>query len=67
MKFCKGCRRAFIETDVPGGAKRASCNKATILAWINDEKWVNDFACIKVVEKLKAEVERLQKETDEKE
>jgi len=29
-------------------------DRATILTLIEDEKWVNDFACMKVIEKLKA-------------
>ena len=28
-------------------------DKATILACLDDKKWVNDFACMKVIEKLK--------------
>ena len=29
-------------------------DRCTILTFIEDEKWVNDFACMKVIEKLKA-------------
>ena len=29
-------------------------DRGTILTFIEDEKWVNDFACMKVIEKLKA-------------
>ena len=29
-------------------------DRATILTYIEDKKWVNDFACMKVIEKLKA-------------
>ena len=32
-------------------------DRATILTFIDDRKWVNDFACMKVIEKLKAELE----------
>jgi hypothetical protein len=28
-------------------------DRITILTYINDPKWVNDFACMKVIEKLK--------------
>ena len=33
-------------------------DKATILTWIDDIKWVNDFACMKVIEKLKEIVDK---------
>ena len=29
-------------------------DKVTILTFIEDKKWVNDYACMKVIEKLKA-------------
>lgn|SRR3990167_10908615 len=29
-------------------------NRETILTYIYDQKWINDFACMKVIEKLKA-------------
>ena len=42
-------------------------DRATILSWIDDRKWVNDFACMKVIERLKAIIDRLVREQDEAE
>lgn len=39
-------------------------DKATVLSWIDDPKWVNDFAVAMVIEKLKEQNEQLQKEID---
>ena len=33
-------------------------DRMTILTWIDDKKWINDFACMKVIEKLKNEVDK---------
>ena len=37
-------------------------DRATILTFIEDKKWVNDFACMKVIEKLKEREKAARKE-----
>ena len=39
-------------------------DEATILSFINDKKWINDFAAAKVIRALKDKIEELEKERD---
>ena len=39
-------------------------DEATILSFINDKKWINDFAAAKVIRALKDKIEELEKELD---
>jgi hypothetical protein len=43
----------IIKQPVEGLLYDLNRDRATILTLIKDEKWVNDFACMKVIEKLK--------------
>jgi len=53
----------IIKQPIEGLLYDLNRDKVTILAYIDDKKWVNDFACMKVIEKLKSIVD--EKEADE--
>ncbi len=52
----------FIKQPTLGLLYDLNRDSATILTFIKDVKWVNDYACMLVISKLKEENEKLKKE-----
>jgi hypothetical protein len=48
----------FIKQPIEGILYDLNRYEATVLTWIKDQKWVNDFAVAKVIRKLKEELDK---------
>ena len=51
----------FIEQPVDGILYDLNRSEEVVLTFINDEKWINDYAVCKVIRKLYEKVEKLEK------
>ena len=51
----------FIKQPADGILYDLNRNEVTVLTWIKDQKWVNDYAVAKVIRKLKEELDKAQK------
>ena len=54
----------IIEQPTEGLLYDLNRDKATILTFVNDEKWINDFAVALVIEKLKTIIEEYKNESN---
>jgi hypothetical protein len=50
----------FIEQPIDGMLYDLNRNEATILAFIEDPKWINDYAVCQVIRALKKRIEELE-------
>ena len=48
----------FIQQPIESILYDLNRDRVTILTFINDEKWINDFACMKVIETMKARLSK---------
>jgi hypothetical protein len=55
----------IIEQPADGILYDLNRDKVTIMTFINDKKWVNDYACALVIAKLKKELEHTEKQYNE--
>lgn len=53
--------KEFVKQPVEGMLYDLNRNELTVLAFIEDKKWINDFACGKVIRELKNQIEELKK------
>jgi hypothetical protein len=51
----------FLKQPIEGILYDLNRDEPTVLTWIDNTKWVNDFAVCKVIRELKKQVEELQK------
>ena len=56
----------IIEQPTEGLLYDLNRDRATILTFVNDEKWINDFAVALVIEKLKTIIEEYKNESNSK-
>jgi len=54
----------IIEQPTEGLLYDLNRDRATILTFVNDEKWINDFAVALVIEKLKTIIEEYKNESN---
>lgn len=52
----------FIKQPIEGILYDLNRDEATILTFINDPKWVNDYAVCQVIRALKSKIDKLEKE-----
>ena len=55
----------FIKQPVDGILYDLNRDEATVLTFIDDPKWVNDYAVCQVIRALKSEIDRLKAELEE--
>jgi hypothetical protein len=55
----------FIKQPTDGILYDLNRNEIVVLAFIEDHKWVNDFAVVKVIRALKARIEELESDIKE--
>ena len=53
--------KEIIEQPVEGLLYDLNRDPATILTFIEDPKWINDYACMQVITALKVQIEELKK------
>ena len=53
--------KEFIKQPVDGMLYDLNRNEAVVLTFINDPKWINDYAVVKVIRELKGQIEEKEK------
>ena len=57
--------KKFIQQDTDGMLYDLNRNESVVLTFIEDPKWINDFAVCRVIRELKAKISELEHKHDE--